>query len=74
MSTFRAASRVTRGLPIRSSVRQLRNETTSTARPQSGISPGVIGGLVGGGAVFLGGYTYYHFSGKHPSQAVTSPR
>lgn len=65
MSTFRATSRVARSLPVRSSFRQIRKESTtsSASPPQSGISHGLIGGLAGGGLVFLGGYTYYHFSG-----------
>ena len=29
----------------------------------SGISHGVLGGLIGGGVVLAGGYGYYHFSG-----------
>lgn len=68
MYSYRVATRVSRNLPVRSSFRQIRHETTTSPSSSGGsgssFPPGAVGGLVGGGAVFLAGYTYYHFSGE----------
>ena len=68
MLSLRAANRASRALPLRSFLRQLRHESTNTSNPTSsagsGLSQSLIGGLAGGGLVFLGGYSYYHFSGN----------
>lgn len=67
MLRLRAANRVSRTICVRSSLRQLRHESTNTSNSSSSsgssLSQSLIGGLAGGGLVFLGGYTYYHFSG-----------
>ncbi|CAF9903142.1 MAG: hypothetical protein ALECFALPRED_000145 [Alectoria fallacina] len=67
MLSLRAASRVSLSTRVRSSLRQIRHESTNTSNSSSGgtssLSQSLIGGLAGGGLVFLGGYTYYHFSG-----------
>ena len=68
MLSLRAANRASRAVPLRCFLRQLRHESTSTSNTTSGggsgLSQSLIGGLAGGGLVFLGGYSYYHFSGK----------
>ncbi|CAD6577974.1 MAG: hypothetical protein ASARMPRED_008478 [Alectoria sarmentosa] len=66
MLSLRAASRASRSTRVRSSLRQLRHESANTSNSSSSassLSQSLIGGLAGGGLVFLGGYTYYHFSG-----------
>ncbi|MCJ1454416.1 hypothetical protein MMC28_004769 [Mycoblastus sanguinarius] len=62
MLNLRAASRVSRNLPLRLANRQLRHESTTTSSSSS-FSPSLIGGLAGGGLVLFGGYGWYHFSG-----------
>ena len=68
MLSLRVASRASRTLSVRSSLRQLRHESTGTSNTTSGggggLSQSLVGGLAGGGLVFLGGYGYYHFSGN----------
>lgn len=75
MLSLRAASRVSRSTRVRSSLRQLRHESTNTSNSSSSgassLSQSLIGGLAGGGLVFLGGYTYYHFSGNQRFEAST---
>ncbi|KAL8995144.1 MAG: hypothetical protein Q9188_006880 [Gyalolechia gomerana] len=71
MSTCRATNRVARKLRPSPILRQIRYESenaspaSSTKAQSSGSSLGhaVVGGLAGGAVVFLGGYSYYHFSG-----------
>ena len=65
MLSLRAASRLSRTTCVRS-FRQLRHESTNASKSSpstSSLSQSLIGGLAGGGLVFLGGYSYYHFSG-----------
>ena len=68
MLSLRAANRASRALPLRSLLRQLRHESTNTSNTTSsrgsGLSQSLVAGLAGGGLVFLGGYSYYHFSGN----------
>ena len=65
MISVRAASRVSRAGCLRSSFRQIRHDSTSTSTSHgSSLSQSLVGGLAGGGLVFLGGYAYYHFSGN----------
>ena len=66
MLSLRAASRASRSIPLRTSLRQLRHESTSTSNTTSsgGLSQSLVAGLAGGGLVFAGGYAYYHFSGN----------
>ncbi len=64
-STLRAA---TRGLKLRTVIRQARHESTSSSTNTSSSShlgPSLIGGLAGGTLVFLGGYAWYRQSGAH---------
>ncbi|KAK3175202.1 hypothetical protein OEA41_002448 [Lepraria neglecta] len=65
MSSFRVASRLSRTIRVQPALRQLRHESTQSSSSSSGgsFSPSLIGGLTGGGLVFLGGYGWYHFSG-----------
>ncbi|KAI4179075.1 MAG: hypothetical protein L6R41_008047 [Letrouitia leprolyta] len=71
MSTFRATHRAARSLRSSPILRQIRNESTNASPASSNtsqssgssLSHGIIGGLAGGALVFLGGYSYYHFSG-----------
>ncbi|KAI9716925.1 MAG: hypothetical protein M1812_005074 [Candelaria pacifica] len=66
MNTARLALRSSRSLRFRSSnLRQTRlnSSTSQSSTSNSHLGPGVIGGLAGGGLVFLAGYGYYHFSG-----------
>ncbi|KAL8717907.1 MAG: hypothetical protein Q9225_004900 [Loekoesia sp. 1 TL-2023] len=70
MSTFRVVSRVPRSQRSGPLLRQIRHESASAFPPTpskaqssgSSISHALIGGLAGGAVVFLGGYTWYHFS------------
>lgn len=62
MLSSRAAIRTARNVRTTPTFRQLRFESTSSAPPSS-INHGVVGGIAGGGLVFLIGYGYYHFSG-----------
>lgn len=75
MLSLRAASRVSLSTRVRSSLRQIRHESTNTSNSSSGgtssLSQSLIGGLAGGGLVFLGGYTYYHFSGNQGFEVST---
>ena len=75
MSAFRIASRLPRNLRVQPILRQIRHDSTnpSGSSNNGGISPGIIGGLVGGGIVFVGGYTYYHFSGKFTIEVSIGP-
>ncbi|PVH85086.1 hypothetical protein DL98DRAFT_64700 [Cadophora sp. DSE1049] len=57
----RAAARSVR-TPLRAS-RQVRFQTTNQQAAKAGGASGLVGGLAGGGLVFLAGYGYYHFSG-----------
>ncbi|KAL2074470.1 hypothetical protein VTL71DRAFT_8248 [Oculimacula yallundae] len=59
----RAAARSAR-TPLRAS-RQVRFQTTNvnTQAAKAGGASGLVGGLAGGGLVFLAGYGYYYFSG-----------
>ena len=70
MSSFRAASTATRHVRVQPFFRQLRRETSaaSTLSKNNGghFYPALLGGAAGGSLVFLGGYTYYHFSGFYP--------
>lgn len=63
MLTSRTSARVARTARTRPCARQLRQESTNANPGGSSVSPGVIGGLVGGGGVFAAGYAWYHFSG-----------
>lgn len=67
MSSFRAASRLSRTVRVQLVLRQIRHESTQSSSSSSagGFSPALIGGVAGGGLVFLGGYGWYHFSGKY---------
>lgn len=57
------ASRQSRNTIARRNVR-FQSNTPSTSSSNSTINrDALIGGIVGGSLVFLGGYTYYHFSG-----------
>ena len=74
MLSLRAASRASRSTRVRSSLRQLRHESANTSNSSSSassLSQSLIGGLAGGGLVFLGGYTYYHFSGNQRFEVST---
>ncbi|PBP19632.1 hypothetical protein BUE80_DR009664 [Diplocarpon rosae] len=42
---------------------QVRFATTNQQAAAAGGSSGLVGGIAGGALVFLGGYSYYHFSG-----------
>ncbi|CAL3965122.1 hypothetical protein PZA11_002058 [Diplocarpon coronariae] len=42
---------------------QIRFATTNQQAAAAGGSSGLVGGIAGGTLVFLGGYSYYHFSG-----------
>ena len=72
MFSLRAASRVSRITCVRSSLRQIRHDSNTSNSTSGGLSQSLIGGLAGGGLVFLGGYTYYHFSGKQFLEAPIS--
>lgn len=64
MLASRTAVRATRVLRVRSTLRNARYESTSTSSAGgSSFSPALIGGVAGGAITFLGGYTWYHFSG-----------
>lgn len=63
MISSRAVTRTARNVRVNPFLRQLRSESSSSAASNSSVSQGIVGGLVGGGLVFLGGYSYYHFSG-----------
>ena len=75
MLSLRMASRVSRTNCVRS-LRQLRHESTNASNSStsggSSLSQSLIGGLAGGGLVFLGGYTYYHFSGNDLFEVSTA--
>ncbi|KAM0803618.1 hypothetical protein BDR22DRAFT_41780 [Usnea florida] len=71
MLSLRAASRLSRTTCVRSSLRQIRHESNTSNSSSGGLSQSLIGGLAGGGLVFLGGYTYYHYSGKQSFGAKT---
>ena len=76
MLSLRAASRVSRTTCVRS-LRQLRHESTNASNSSSSggtnsLSQSLLGGLAGGGLVFLGGYTYYHFSGNELFEVSTA--
>ncbi|CZS93370.1 hypothetical protein WAI453_000973 [Rhynchosporium graminicola] len=62
-TTIRAAARSAR-TPLRAS-RQTRFQTTdvNSQAAKAGGASGLVGGLAGGGLVFLAGYGYYYFSG-----------
>jgi len=71
MITSRIPARAARTVRVRPNAHQLRHESTH-ANPggsthanagSSGLSQGIVGGLVGGGATFAIAYSYYHFSG-----------
>ncbi|KAG4420783.1 hypothetical protein IFR04_006063 [Cadophora malorum] len=57
----RAVARSAR-TPLRAS-RQVRFQTTNQQAAKAGGASGLVGGLAGGGLVFLAGYGYYYFSG-----------
>merc|ERR1712098_462438 len=57
----RAVARSAR-TPLRAS-RQVRFQTTNQQAAKAGGPSGLVGGLAGGGLVFLAGYGYYYFSG-----------
>ena len=64
MISSRAVTRTARNVRVRPFIHQLRSESSSSASSNSShISQAIVGGLCGGGLVFLGGYGYYHFSG-----------
>ncbi|KAN0117713.1 hypothetical protein V8E51_003690 [Hyaloscypha variabilis] len=64
MIASRTVARATaRQLCPRNARRQLRFATTNQQTATVGGSSGLVGGLAGGGLVFLAGYAYYHFSG-----------
>lgn len=69
MSTSRTALRSIRHLRTLPKARNGRcyatasEAATSSSSNGSNTSAGIVGGLVGGGLVFAGGYAYYHFSG-----------
>ncbi|PMD48221.1 hypothetical protein L207DRAFT_559925 [Hyaloscypha variabilis F] len=64
MIASRTVARATaRQLRPRNAHRQLRFATTNQQTATVGGSSGLVGGLAGGGLVFLAGYAYYHFSG-----------
>lgn len=50
---------------MRSNLRNARynSSTSSTSSNTAGYTPALVGGMAGGALVFLGGYSYYHFSG-----------
>ncbi|KJX92312.1 hypothetical protein TI39_contig5873g00004 [Zymoseptoria brevis] len=63
---FRAAQlqgRVSQNVTKRAARRTYATETTTTNANAGGLGPGFVGGLMGAGAVLVGGYTWYHFSG-----------
>ncbi|KAG4431580.1 hypothetical protein IFR05_012935 [Cadophora sp. M221] len=60
-TTVRAAARSAR-TPLRAS-RQVRFQSVNQQAAKAGGASGLVGGLAGGGLVFLAGYGYYHFSG-----------
>ncbi|MCJ1485458.1 hypothetical protein MMC06_005632 [Schaereria dolodes] len=62
MIASRATSRWLRNPAIRSNIRTVRLNSTSS-QPNSAFSPALIGGITGGAVTFLGGYAWYHFSG-----------
>ncbi|SLM33626.1 hypothetical protein MPH_05245 [Lasallia pustulata] len=64
MLASRTAVRATRVLRARSILRNARFESTSSSSTGgSSFFPALIGGAAGGAVTFLGGYTWYHFSG-----------
>ncbi|KAL8796824.1 MAG: hypothetical protein Q9195_000907 [Heterodermia aff. obscurata] len=64
MICSRAITRTARNVRVKTFTHQLRSESSSSASSNSSpISQAIVGGLCGGGLVFLGGYGYYHFSG-----------
>lgn len=69
MASARTATRSLRALrtvPARprttGPVRRYATEANSSSG-SGGLSAGVTGGIIGGSLVFLGAYSYYHFSG-----------
>ena len=62
MISSRSAIRTARYVRLNPFLRHSRLKSTSSA-PSSNLNPAIIGGLIGGGTVFLGGYAYYHISG-----------
>ena len=65
MICSRAVTRTARNVRVRPFTHQLRSKSSSSASSTSSshASQAVVGGLCGGGLVFLGCYGYYHFSG-----------
>ena len=64
MLASRTAVRATRVLRVRPTLRNARLESTSSSSSGgSSFTPALIGGVAGGAITFLGGYSYYHFSG-----------
>ncbi|KAI9880232.1 MAG: hypothetical protein M1830_004576 [Pleopsidium flavum] len=67
MIASRTAIRSTRILRVRSSIRSVRHNSTTPTTPNhssnASYTPALVGGMAGGALVFLGGYTYYYFSG-----------
>ncbi|MCJ1398609.1 hypothetical protein MMC11_001809 [Xylographa trunciseda] len=66
MSASRAAFRSVRqlrNLPIARASRRYATTGQEASKSSPNYSQAIIGGLVGGGIAFAGGYTYYYFSG-----------
>ncbi|MCJ1437409.1 hypothetical protein MMC27_006796 [Xylographa pallens] len=63
MSASRAAFRSVRQLRNLPIARTSRHYATAGPEASPNYSQAIIGGLIGGGVCFAGGYTYYHFSG-----------
>ena len=61
MQSIRATARA--GRTVHAHARLLRQQSTQASSGNSGLPQSVAGGLIGGSAVFLIGYGYYHFSG-----------
>ncbi|KAK2630401.1 hypothetical protein QTJ16_001221 [Diplocarpon rosae] len=59
--TTKSAARAAR--TARPAYQQIRFATTNQQAAAAGGSSGLVGGIAGGALVFLGGYSYYHFSG-----------
>ena len=63
MSASRAAFRSVRQLRKLPVARTTRHYATAGPDASPNYTQAIIGGLIGGGVCFAGGYTYYHFSG-----------
>ena len=65
MLASRAALRATRTARVQPILRTAprRLQSTSTPQTSSNYTPGIVGGLIGGGIVTILGYSYYHYSG-----------